>query len=225
LKTKVYFFCLKIITNLQNQKEQLAKQLQEQIELNHESDNKRHHTESHLLELEHRVKTLDNNYTTTEVFRENLKQDKAKFLHFLERLASILKIDGVSNELGYELNPDVILVRAEQLMKLENDSVMDQKTSNYSLQRKIKQLKEQMENKDVHLDLLRKKVSSLEEGRSAKTDLEREIDDHVLLSRKMKLKVESLTQQVNDLKNENAKLKAQITDVQTLKVKQSNYSK
>jgi hypothetical protein len=138
--------------------------------LNKETDKKRHHTESHLFELEQKIKTLDNNYSTTEVYRENLKHDKAKFLHFLERLASILKIDGVSNELGYELNPDVILVRAEQLMKLENDSVMDQKTSNYSLQRKIKQLKEQMENKDVHLDLLRKKVSSLEEGRSAKTD-------------------------------------------------------
>ncbi|CAF4471195.1 unnamed protein product, partial [Rotaria magnacalcarata] len=77
-----------IITNLQNQKEQLSKQLQEQIELNKETDKKRRHTESHVLELEQRVKTLDNNYTTTEVYRENLKQDKAKFLHFLERLAA-----------------------------------------------------------------------------------------------------------------------------------------
>jgi len=161
---------------------------------------------------------LDNNYTNTEVYRETHKQDKAKFLHFLERLASILKIENVSNEFGYELNPDVILTRAEQLMKLENDSIVDQKGSLYNLQRKIKQLKEQLENKDVHLDLLRKKVSALEEGRSAKTDLEREIDDHVVLSRKMKAKVENLTQQVNDLKHENTQLKAQTTDIHTLKV-------
>ncbi|CAF4778733.1 unnamed protein product, partial [Rotaria magnacalcarata] len=80
------------------------------------------------LELEQRVKTLDNNYTTTEVYRENLKQDKAKFLHFLERLAAIMRIENVSNELGYELNPDVILARAEQLMKVENDSIADQKS-------------------------------------------------------------------------------------------------
>ncbi|CAF2796990.1 unnamed protein product [Rotaria sp. Silwood2] len=206
-----------IITNLQNQKEQLSKQLQEKIEINKEADNKRHHAESHLLELEHRLKTLDNDYTTTEVYRENLKQDKAKFLHFLERLASIMKIENVSNELGYELNPDVILTRAEQLMKLEKDSIVDQKTSIYSLQRKIKQLKEQIENKDLHLDLLRKKVIALEEGRAAKTDLEREIDDHVMLSRKMKVKVDHLTQQVTDLKHENTQLKAQITDIQILK--------
>ncbi len=208
----------KIITNLQNQKEQLSKQLHEQIEMNKESDKKRRHTESHIFELEQRIKTLDNNYTTTEVFRENLKNDKAKYLHFVERLALIMKIENVSNELGYELNPDVILTRAEQLMKLENDSIIDQKTSIYSLQRKIKQLKEQLENKDLHMDLLKKKLIALEEGRSAKTDLEREIDDHVVLSRKMKIKVENLTQQVNELKNENTHLKAQSTDVHTLKV-------
>ena len=197
----------------------MSKQLQEQLEINKDVDGKRRHAESHLIELEHRVKTLDNNFTTTEVYRENLKHDKAKFLHFLERLGSIMKIENVSNELGYELNPDVILSRAEQLMKLENDSIVDQKTSIYSLQRKMKQLKDQLENKDLHLDLLRKKVIALEEGRTAKTDLEREIDDHVMLSRKMKLKVENLTQQVNELKNENTHLKAQTTDVQTLKVR------
>ena len=208
---------MQIITNLQNQKEQLTKQLQEQIDLNKDTEKKRHHTETHLHELEHRVKHLDNDYTTNEVYRENLKQDKAKFLHFLERLASIMKIENVSHELGYELNPDVILTRAEQLMKLEKDSIIDQKTSIYSLQRKIKQLKEQMENKDLHLDLLRKKVISLEEGRAAKTDLEREIDDHVMLARKMKVKVDHLTQQVSELKHENTQLKAQITDIQILK--------
>ncbi len=199
----------------------MTKQLQEQIEINKETDKKRHHTESHLHELEHRVKTLDNDYTTNEVYRENLKQDKMKFLHFLERLASIMKIENISHELGYELNPDVILTRAEQLMKLENNSIVDQKTSIYSLQRKLKQMKEQLENKDLHLDLLRKKVIALEEGRAAKTDLEREIDDHVMLSRKMKVKVDHLTQQVNELKHENTQLKAQITDIQILKVNQN----
>lgn len=129
-----------------------------------------------------------------------------------------MRIENASTELGYELNPDVILSRAEQLMKVENDSIIDQKGSLYNLQRKIQQLKEQLENKDLHLDLLRKKVLSLEEGRTVKTDLEREIDDHVILSRKMKAKVETLTQQVNDLQKENIQLKAQITDCHTLKV-------
>ena len=187
--------------------------------MNQESDQKRRHQETHLHELEQRVKTLDSNYANTEVFRESIKQDKMKFHHFLERLASIMRITSPSMELGHELNPDVLLTRAEQLMKLENDSIVDQKSSSYNFQRKIKQLKEQLENKDVHLDLLRKKVMTLEEGRTVKTDLEREIDDHVLLSRKMKSKVENLTQQVNDLKHENTQLKGQMTDAHTFKVR------
>lgn len=199
----------------------MAKQLQEQVDLNKETEAKRRQIEIQYLDLEQRCKTLDNNYTTTEVYRENLKQDKAKFLHFVERLGSVLKVENVSNELGYELNPDVLLTRAEQLMKMERDSIVDQKTSIYSLQRKIKQQKEQMDNKDLHLDLLRKKIIALEEGRAAKTDLEREIDDHVMLSRKMKVKVDHLTQQVHDLKHENMQLKAQITDIQTHKVRRS----
>ncbi|UJR35149.1 hypothetical protein I4U23_027918 [Adineta vaga] len=206
-----------IITNLQNQKEQLAKQLQEQIELNKESDKKRTHTESHLYDLENRLKTLNMSCTSADVYRENHKQDKAKFTHFLERLGSIMKIENYSTEMGYELNPEVILQRAEQLMKVEYGSIHDQQSSVCNLQRKIKQMKEQMENKDIHLDLLKKKVAALEEGRVGKTDLEKEIDDHVILSRKMKLKVESLTQQVNELRSENTLLKTQSSDVHTLK--------
>lgn len=199
----------------------MSKQLQEQIDSNKDLDGKRRQNEGQIHDLEHRVKSLDHDYATNEVYRETLKQDKAKFLHFLERLAVIFKIENVSTELGYELNPDVILTRAEQLMKLEKDSIGDQKTLIANLQRKNKQLKEQIDNKDLHLDLLRKKVVALEEGRSMKTDLEREIDDHVMLARKMKVKVDHLTQQVNDLRHENIQLKAQITDNQTLKVRRN----
>lgn len=196
----------------------MSKQLQKQLDLNKDLESKRQHAEEQWQELDCRVKNLDSDYTTNEVYRENLKKDRAKFLKFVERLASIMKIESVSNELGYELNPDVILIRAEQLMRLEKDSISDQKTTIQNLQKKVSQMKEQLENKDLHLDLLRKKVVALEEGRAAKTDLEREIDDHVMLSRKMKVKVDQLTQQVSDLRHENTQLKAQITDIQMLKV-------
>ena len=164
------------------------------------------------------MKSLDHDYSTNEAYRENLKQDKAKFLHFLERLGSILKIENTSDQLGYELNPDVLLRRAEQLMKLEKEAVGDQTATVANLRRRTQELKDQLENKDLHLDLLKKKVIAMEEGRTGKTDLEREIDDHVMLARKMKVKVDHLTQQVSDVRHENTQLKAQMTDVHTLKV-------
>jgi len=83
----------------------------------------------------------------------------------------------------------------------------------------VKALKEQLDNKELHLDLLRKKLSALEEERSSKFALEKEIDDHVLMGKKFKAKVEKLTEQLNSLKCENTTLKAQLTDVSCFKGK------
>ena len=70
-----------------------------------------------------------------------------------------MKMDPITADLGLDGAADAILVRADQLVKLEADNLVDRKTHIYNLQRKIKSLKEQLESKDLHMDLLRKKVS------------------------------------------------------------------
>ena len=57
------------------------------MELNKETDKKRRHHETHLYELEQKIKSFDINQTSADAFRETFKQDKAKFHHFLQRLA------------------------------------------------------------------------------------------------------------------------------------------
>ncbi len=136
----------------------------------------------------------------------------------MERLGHILKVSQISADVGLDMNVDLLIARAEQLVKMEGDSLQDKQTNIYNLQRKVKQFKEQLDNKDLHLDLLRKKLSALEEERAGKTALEREVDDHVAMSKKFKLKVEKLTEQLNCLKCENSDLKAQLLDSNSLKV-------
>ena len=74
---------------------------------------------------------------------------------------------------------DGILLRAEQLSKMEvpqsismqidymyhvqSTAVTEKQAAIYSLQRKIKSYKQQLEAKDMHLGLLQRKVTSLEE--------------------------------------------------------------
>lgn len=70
-------------------------------------------------------------------------------------------MDPIASDLGFDMAGDAIVARAEQLTKHEGDSLQDKKTHIYNLQRKIKSLKDQMESKDLHMDLLRKKVGSL----------------------------------------------------------------
>jgi len=46
-------------------------------------------------------------------------------MQFLEKLGSILGLDEVSKELGFDLQTDAIISRAEQLSKLEGDRLAD----------------------------------------------------------------------------------------------------
>ena len=72
-----------------------------------------------------------------------------------------MKLDAMMADAGIDGAAEAILVRADQLVKLEADALADRKTQIYNLQRKVKSMKAQLENKDLHMDLLRKKVSSL----------------------------------------------------------------
>ena len=139
-------------------------------------------------------------------------------MKFLEKMGNILKVNEISADIGLDFNVDLLMARAEQLVKMESGNVQDKQTNIYNLQRKIKTLKEQLDNKDLHLDLLRKKVASLEEEKFGKSSLEKEVDDHVMMSKKLKIKVDKITQQLNDYKHENTDLKAQLLDMNNLKV-------
>lgn len=140
-------------------------------------------------------------------------------------MGKVLKVTDVSADIGLDMNVDLILARADQLVKLESDSIADKQTNIYNLQRKLKQMKEQVDNKDLHLDLLRKKLSSMEAERQGKCALEREVDDHVMMSKKFKVKVEKLSDQLNGLKQENNDLKAQLLDMNGYKVRTGDQEK
>jgi chromosome segregation ATPase len=130
----------------------------------------------------------------------------------------MLKINQISADVGVDMNIEVIWGRIEQLVKMETESLQDKQTNIYNLQRKVKSLKEQLDSKELHLDLLRKKLGGLEEERHTKTSLEREVDDHVTMSKKLKVKVDKLTQQLTELKLENSDLKAHLQESQNIKV-------
>ncbi|CAF0745813.1 unnamed protein product [Brachionus calyciflorus] len=214
-----------MIASMEGKIQQLANQLTEQINLYKELEAKYQRGESRCIELESRFKSLDSEFCANEALRDNLKSDRIKYLSFLEKIGNVLKISQISADIGLDMNIDLILARVEQLIKMENESIQDKQTNIYNLQRKCKTLKEQLDNKELHLDLLRKKLAALEEERANKCALEREVDDHVMMSKKFKLKVEKLTEQLNSLKSENESLKAQLLDLNCFKGKSTDQDK
>ncbi len=81
-------------------------------------------------------------------------------MQLLERLARALNIESIALDVGFDMTIETLISRAEQLSKAEFDFNQDRKTLIYNLQRKVKSLKEQLESRDLHIDLLRKKVGN-----------------------------------------------------------------
>ena len=136
--------------HLENQVAELSKKL--------ESENCRYQ------KLVEKVMTLEDKSSGNSM----LHTERGKFLEFIEKLSKMLKMEKITSEVGLDVNLDAVLQRVKQLIEKEDSSLAEKTSTVYSLQRKVKQLKEELEGKELHLDMLRKKVATLEERRSEK---------------------------------------------------------
>lgn len=141
-----------------------------------------------------------------------------QYMRCLQQLGEAMKMDRISLDLGLDMTVDALIARAEQLVKLEKDTLADKSTHIYNLQRKVKSLKEQLESKDLHIDLLRKKITSMEEKLLGKSTIERERDSETLRVRKVEKLVEKYKIQLADARQEITNLKAQLLGSSELRV-------
>ncbi|CAI9623673.1 unnamed protein product, partial [Staurois parvus] len=114
---------------------------------------------------------------------------------------------------------DVILARADQLVKLESDALVENKTLAHGLQRKLKAQKEKFESKELHMELLRKKITQLEEEKQVRTALAVERDEANLTVRTLQKKVERLQKELGAAQQSVTELKSRLADTNELKIK------
>lgn len=81
----------------------------------------------------------------------------------MEKLLGAMKLDVHVLDLGTDMIVDAVLGRVEQLTRGEAGQVAEKSTLVYQLQRKLQRLKEQLESKDLHLELMRKKLAQVDE--------------------------------------------------------------
>ena len=136
----------------------------------------------------------------------------------LQHLGEAMRMDRISLDLGFDMTIDALIARAQQLVKLERDALADRSTQVYNLQRKVKSHKEQLESKDLHIDLLRKKITSLEEKLLGKSTIERERDGETLKIRKLEKITEKYKIKLEDARQEITNLKAQLLGSSEIRV-------
>ncbi|XP_043480201.1 coiled-coil domain-containing protein 170 isoform X2 [Leptopilina heterotoma] len=168
--------------------------------------------------LEAKYHKLESELSSCEISRETLRRDKQHFLAFLDRLGKSMQMDEISQEIGMDLQTESLLVRAEQLSRLETDKLVDKTSVVYQLQRRVRTLREQLQRRDLHLDLLRRKLSLQEDSVRVKSMLQSERDEANLRAKKLSKQIDRLQMQANDEKARNRELSAQLTEAADYKI-------
>ncbi|CAH1792732.1 unnamed protein product [Owenia fusiformis] len=213
------------IDMLEQKVRNLTEQLERQIEMQRSAERKIRQAQNDAADMEDRLHHAENDIAATDALKDGLRTDKHRYLKFMERVASAMKVDTISADVGFDMSGDAIIARAEQLQHMEMDALADKTTHVYNLQRKIKSFKDQLESKDLHNDLLRKKIQQLEERVMGRSELEQEKDDESLRSRKLEKLVEKYKMQINELRQEIRDLKARLMDSSNYRIETLEASK
>lgn len=88
----------------------------------------------------------------------------------------------------------------------------------YSLQRKVRVLREQVQRRDLHLELLRRKIALLEDNARGKAILQTERDEALCRARRNNKQNERTSHQLLEVKTQLADVKAQLADATDYKV-------
>ncbi|XP_064783739.1 coiled-coil domain-containing protein 170 isoform X3 [Oncorhynchus masou masou] len=189
-----------------------------QTELHHSALQRAQLAEQQVTDLSDRLQGLEAELMTSDVHRDGLSHDRQLYEQFLEQLSERMKVDGIATDLGYDMRLQLILSRAEQLVKLEGTALVESKTLAHNQQRKLKIQKERLESKELHMELLRRKVSELEEEKRSRSALAMQRDDANVTARKLQ-KVERLQEELGSSKISITELKAQLSHTNELKLK------
>ncbi|NXS91855.1 CC170 protein, partial [Jacana jacana] len=209
----------KMVSQLETQITKLTEALENQRRLYQEALERSRKAEKSAETFQDQVKHLEEELLSVDLMQDGLKLEKQKYLKFLEQLNEKMKLDSLAAEVGFDMDMDAILARTEQLVKLEGDAVIENRTMAYSLRRKLKTQKEKLESRELHMNLLRQKIAQLEEEKQVRSALAAERDEANLAVRKLHKMMERLQKQLDLARKTNTDLKAKLSETNELKIK------
>ncbi|NWX44220.1 CC170 protein, partial [Steatornis caripensis] len=208
-----------MVSQLETRIAKLTEALENQSRLYQETLERSRKAEKCSEAFQDQLKHLEEELLSVDLMQDGLKLERQKYLKFLEQLNEKMHLDSLAAEIGFDMNADAILARVEQLVKLEGDAVIENKTMAYSLRRKLKTQKEKLESRELHMNLLRQKITQLEEEKQVRTALAVERDEANLTVRRLHKMIERLQKQLDLAREMNTDLKAKLSETNELKIK------
>ncbi|KAM6968713.1 coiled-coil domain-containing protein 170 [Tautogolabrus adspersus] len=211
--------CNKSFPEMEDRLCHFSEELSEQTELRHSALQRAQLAEQQVQDLRERLQTLETELLTADMHHDGLRHSKLHYEEFLEQLSEMMKVDSIAVDLGFDMRLKLILSRAEQLVKQETTALVENKSLSYSLQKKLKAQKDQLDSKGLHIQLLRKKVSELEEEKRSRSALAVEQEDAHLEARRLQKQLQRLQGELKASRQSNTELKAQLSHTNELKLK------
>ncbi|XP_070652488.1 coiled-coil domain-containing protein 170 isoform X1 [Bos indicus] len=208
-----------MVSQLEAQISKLVEQLGNESQFHQKALQRAQKAENQLEALQGRLTHLEEELVSGGVLQDDLHFEKQKYLKFLDQLSEKMKLDQMAAELGFDMRLDVVLARTEQLVRLESNAVIENKTIAHNLQRKLKTQKERLESKELHMNFLRQKIAHLEQEKQVRSAVMVERDEANVTIRKMQKKVERLQKELSVCQELNTELKAKLADTSELKIK------
>ncbi|XP_034419443.1 coiled-coil domain-containing protein 170 [Cyclopterus lumpus] len=211
--------CNKSLSEMEARLCRVSEELSEHADLRHRALQRAQLAEQQVQDLRERLRGLETELMAADMQRDGLRLNKQHYEEFLEQLSETMRVDGIAVDLGFDMRLKLILSRTEQLVRQEAAALVESKSLTYSLQRKFKSQKDQLESKGLHVQLLRNKVSQLEEEKRSRSASAVGRDDAHLETRRLQKKVERLQGELKATKLSNTELKAQLSHTSELKLK------
>merc|ERR1712151_358197 len=168
--------------------------------------------------VEERLQSLEGDMLAADIDRQDLLEERKKYMTFLDSLTRVMKLDVIAMDAGFDLTAEAIISRCQQLVKKDTDTIQDRTQTIYSLQRKVKQLNQKLESKELHLNISKTKSSELEELLKEKTRADTANTDASAQLKKANKKLEKVHGELSEQKYLVTKLKAELNDVNGLRV-------
>jgi len=203
----------KTVSLLEAKLTEVTSQLERQCELHTETLRRAKRLEEERNSSQTRYTDLEDNLAATSVLNSTLQNQRDRFTSFLQKLADALKLTTEDTTRDLELSTDLLLQRAAQLGQLNTEELAEKSSGIYSLRRQLKTAKDNLKSKELHIEMMRKKMHRLEEESNQRSALSVDRDDAILSLQKTQKKNERLKVELANERQIILELKAKMSDV------------
>jgi len=196
---------------------EITQQLEKQCEIHTGTLRRAKRLESENSQDKSRFNRIEDDLAAASVLNSTLSNQRERFNAFLQDLADAMKVTSEDTTRDLELSTEMLLDRARQLGQLNTEELAEKSSGYYSIKRHLKTAKDQLRSKEMHIEMMRKKMNRLEIESGQRSSLAVDRDDAIVTLQKTQKKNDRMKVELANERQIILELKAKMSDVGELR--------